>query len=244
MSKLKKAPLIEVIFELRWAITNSDDLARSQYLYGDLYNELKSIYPFRESIVPAEVPIDLLINKPVHRFRNSKDEYPLCQIGPGLITHNTIDKKYYWETFSKNIIELVDAFINVFPEKDKQITTSLLYIDLIPFDFSKDNVNNFLNENFNIDFKQSFLDGNYQPYELNFGFYYKTKFGNLELTFRRGSKNINEEGILIQTRLNAFNLTLDKNKISVWLNNAHNSCSTVFKKLVSTKLYNSFNSGE
>lgn len=239
MSKLKKAPLIEVIFELRWAISNSNDLAKVQYLYGDLYNEIKDAYPYREAIVPAEVPVELLINKPIHRFRKAKNDYPLCQVGPGIITHNTIDKQYFWNTFYKNTTKLIDAFYKVFT-LNEQITTSLLYIDLIPFDFTNNNVYKFINDNINIDFKQSFLDEDSQPFDLNFGFYYKTKFGNLELTFRRGRKSENEEGILIQTRLNGNNISTDKNKIFNWIENAHYTCSNTFKKLISTNLYNSF----
>jgi len=239
MSKLKKAPLVEVVFELRWAITNSNDLAKAQYLYGDLYNELKDSYPFREGIVPAEVPVELLINRPIHRFRKAKNDYPLCQVGPGIITHNTIDKQYFWDSFYENTTKLIDSFFKVFP-LNEQISISLLYIDLIPFDFANNNVYKFLNDNLNIDFKQSFLDENSQPFDLSFGFYYKTKFGNLELTFKRGRKNENEEGILIQTRLNGDNISTETNQIFDWLENAHDTCSNTFKKLISTKLYDSF----
>lgn len=41
MSKLPNAPLIEVVIELRWQITQKNELTGIQYLYGDLYNELK-----------------------------------------------------------------------------------------------------------------------------------------------------------------------------------------------------------
>jgi len=239
MSKLKNAPLIEVIFELRWGISNSDDLAKAQYIYGDLYNELKEFYPYREAIVPAEVPIEMLINKPIHRFRKAKNDYPLCQVGPGIITHNTIDKHYFWNKFYENTTKLIEAFSNVFHLNEK-ITTSLLYIDLIPFDFTSKDVYKFINDHFNIEFKQSFFEEISQPFDLNFGFYYKTKFGNLELTFRRGRKNENEEGILLQTRLNSNNMNTDKTEILNWLENAHYTCSNTFKKLISTNLYNSF----
>ncbi|HPH00719.1 MAG TPA: TIGR04255 family protein, partial [Tenuifilaceae bacterium] len=89
MSKLPKAPLVEVVFELRWQIINKVDLSKIPYLYGDIYSQLKNKYPFRESIVPPEIPIDILINQPVHRFRTAPNDYPLFQVGTGIITLNT-----------------------------------------------------------------------------------------------------------------------------------------------------------
>jgi len=88
MSKLPKAPLLEVIFELRWQIKQKSDLTKYQYLIGDLYSAIKKTYPVRESLAPPEVPTDILINNPVHRFRKDKNQYPLVQIGPGLLTLN------------------------------------------------------------------------------------------------------------------------------------------------------------
>ena len=82
MSKLPKAPLVEVVAELRWEIISKEELAGVQYLYGDLYNELKQKYPFRESIIPIEVPIEMTINRPVHRFRAEKEDIPFFKSDP------------------------------------------------------------------------------------------------------------------------------------------------------------------
>lgn len=89
MSKLPKAPLVEVVFELRWEIAEKADLMQVEYLYGDIYAELKDKYPHRERILPIEIPVDLTVNKPVFRYRANKNSYPLIQLGPGLITLNT-----------------------------------------------------------------------------------------------------------------------------------------------------------
>ena len=44
MSKLLKAPLLEVIFEINWDITNKNDIIEFQYLHGDMYSNLKNSY--------------------------------------------------------------------------------------------------------------------------------------------------------------------------------------------------------
>ena len=44
MSKLPKAPLLEIIFEINWDITNKNDIVKFQYLHGDLFSNLKDKY--------------------------------------------------------------------------------------------------------------------------------------------------------------------------------------------------------
>jgi len=99
MSKLPNAPLIEVIFELRWEIKQKSDLTKYQYLIGDLYSSIKGDFPIRESLAPPEIPTEILINNPAHRFRSDKNQYPLVQVGPGLLTLNTTDENYFWNDF-------------------------------------------------------------------------------------------------------------------------------------------------
>ncbi|MBV6460184.1 MAG: hypothetical protein HJHJAOHD_00286 [Flavobacteriales bacterium] len=101
MSKLPNAPLVEVIFELRWKVTDKEELTKCQYLHGDLYASIKDIYNFREALVAPEVPMELYLNIPAHRFRVAQNNYPLVQVGPGLLTLNTIDSKYNWEEFEE-----------------------------------------------------------------------------------------------------------------------------------------------
>ena len=168
MSKLANSPLVEIVLELRWNILNKSDLSKIQYLYGDLYSELKQKYPFRENIVPAEIPMDILINQPVHRFRTGANDYPLVQVGPGIITLNTNDEKYFWETFSEWSDEIISAFLKVFPlDSGVKVTPSVLFLDFFLFDFQKSNVNAFLNNGFNIKFDQSFFKTDEFPSDLN-----------------------------------------------------------------------------
>ena len=241
MSKLPNAPLIEIILELRWKIINKADLSKVQYLYGDLYSELKQKYPFRESIVPTEIPIDILINQPVHRYRTAPNDYPLVQVGPGIITLNTIDSKYFWDEFSNLAENLLDAFLKVYPvETDDKFTPSVLFLDFFPFDFENNDIHKYINENFNITFGQSFFKTESYPKNLNLGFYYRLEIGDLSIAFQHGKNSNQQEGILLQTRINGTPLPADKEEISNWINKSHEICSDLFKKLTEGKLYESF----
>ncbi|WP_445386421.1 TIGR04255 family protein [Robiginitalea sp. IMCC44478] len=240
MSKLPKAPLIEVIFELRWQIKEKSDLTKYQYLIGDLYSKISDRFPYRESLVPPEIPSDILINKPAHRFRAGQNKYPLVQIGPGLITLNTIDDNYYWEEFYDWSNKLLSDFMEVFSFDSETFTPSLIYLDFFRFDFNSDNVNDYLNNQFNLTIDQSFLKDTGNPYNLNIGYYYNTELGKLDVLFKRGQNSKKEEGVLVTNGLKSNTSMSEKSEILDWLNKAHAFSSQLFKDITAGELYDSF----
>jgi len=245
MSKLPKAPLLEVLFELRWKIINDQDLKKIIYLYGDLFSELKDSYPNRESLVPPDFPLGALINHPVHRYKAEPNGYPLVQVGPGILTLNVTDEKYFWPTFSGWVDELVGKFLTIFPFTEGElISPSLIYLDFFPFDFKKDDVDKFINENFHITYNQSFFKNKKISTNINLGFYYEIDEGNLSVTFQNGASKLTDKetrrGVILQTRLDGKQIIPKKKEIISWLNNSHEICSTLFKELTKGKLYESF----
>jgi uncharacterized protein (TIGR04255 family) len=240
MSKLPNTPLLEVIFELRWQIKQKSDLIKYQYLIGDLYSSIKDTYPVRESLVPPEVPTDILINNPVHRFRKGINQYPLVQIGPGVLTLNTTDEHYYWDEFYQLSKELNESFFSIFPKEDETFKSNLLYLDFFRFDFKNENVEDFINEFFNIKIKQEFLQEKGNPFHLDTGFYYKTNLGDLSVTLKKGKNGKNEEGIVMQTTLFGQESIGDVENVLIWLNKAHDFTSNLFKEITKGKLYTSF----
>lgn len=241
MSRLPNSPLVEVVFELRWKIETRDDLLNAQYLYGDIYSELKKDYPFRELIVPIEIPIEAVINQPVHRFRKEENGYPLFQVGPGIVTFNTIDSLYYWDKFSSNCKELIDAFIKVFSNSGNRLMIpSILYIDFFEFDFEQNDVNEFINKNFHLSFEQNFIENKGLPTDLNLGFFYRIEIGNLSIAITKGKKSNQKNGIIIHTRIDGVESNLNSESLITWLEQAHNYTSDIFKKLTAGELYDSF----
>jgi uncharacterized protein (TIGR04255 family) len=241
MSKLSKAPLIEVVLELKWDMLNKEDLNDSQYLYGDIYSSLKHKYPFRENILPFDVPIEVLINKPVHRFRTNEGGYPLIQVGPGIVTLNTIDEEYEWEEFSNSYEELLRAFHNAFQKfENKKFSPSILYLDFFPFNFDDNDVYKFVNENFSVNLEQSFIVTESYPKDINLGFNYKIDLGTLNVSFQKGNNQQGQEGIILQTRIDGYAVNPEIEKITLWYNKAHTIISDLFKKMTYGKLYESF----
>ena len=240
MKRLPNAPLIEVLIELRWKIRNKEDLTRVQFLYGDIYAELKDKYPYRENIVPVDIPIELTINQPAYRFRVEKDKYPLYQVGPGVFTVNTIHELYDWETFYAQCKELIEKFLDVYSfQTDELIKPTILYLDFFPLDFNKQDVNEYVNKRFNVNIEQSFITNPGLPTSINLAFSYRTEPGNLLVFFQKG-KNKKQDGILLQTKITGNGVKSEKELIMEWLDKAHKTCSNSFKRLTEGELYESF----
>ncbi len=241
MSKLPNAPLLEVIFELRWKVLNQNDLTKSQYLHGDLYSILKSDYPFRELLTPPEVPSAVLINKPVYRFRKAKDDYPLIQIGPGVLTLNTTDDEYFWDNYYKSADLLLKSFSSVHTMNPKDMfTPSLAYIDFFKISPTKDNLLSFINKNLNIKIEQGFFKEERKPSVFNFGLNFNIDFGNLSINLNTGMNGNKEPGLILQTKIIGRDLILNPQDILAWLSNAHELCSRLFKNMTKGQLYESF----
>ncbi|WP_395076487.1 TIGR04255 family protein [Flavobacterium sp.] len=241
MSKLPKAPLIEVVLELKWEILNKEDINELQYLHGDLYSKLNDKYPFRENILPYDIPLDILANQPVYRFRSSENGYPLVQLGPGIITLNTTDEYYEWGKFSNLSVMLFEKFSQVYSKFNlKKYSPSLLYLDFFPFDFEKNNVYEFINNNFSIVINQSFLENKGNPKQVNFSFDYQLENDDLSVVFQKGINSQGIDGIILQSRINGGLIGADLKLINDWVNSAHETVSEIFKKITEGRLYESF----
>lgn len=243
MSKLPNAPLLEVVFELRWPVVTEKDFNKFNYLYGDLYSAFKEKYPVREPLPLSqtpEIPRNFLINNPLHRYR-SKDNYPLIQVGPGLLTLNTIDEKYFWEDYSKDSKELIESFFNIYEKNPTdKFTPSLLYYDFFVLDMENVNVLEFVNNSLNLNINQGFLKTNENPKNFVLNLSYPVKLGDLIISFNIGKNNKNEDGLVLQTRLNGTKFDPNPNDIVNWLDEAHDFCSNSFKELTKGSLYESF----
>lgn len=240
MSKLPKAPLLEVIYELRWDIKNEQDLVKFQYLHGDLYAAQKLNYPSRELLTPADMPMALTINNPVYRFK-SKENYPLFQLGPGLLSLNTTDATYFWEDYYESCRSLTASFFDVYQlSNEERFRPNLIYLDFYKFDFLNNNVIAFINDNLNIALSQNFYKTTNNPSTINLAFNYITKLGQIDILLNTGLNASNETGLVIRTQLNGSVVRPSTDEIMLWLNEAHTFCSNLFKKMTKGELYETF----
>jgi len=243
MSKLPNAPLIEVIFELKWQPTQ-EDLKGYQYLIGDLYSLIKDEFPERETLIvfspetPAPFPI---MHLPMHKFSKEKGKYPLVQTGQGLLTVNTIDESYIWEDYRTAIIKNIDNLHTaaIKTTSFNNLTASLAYYDFFSFDFNKGDIIAFLKENLHIEVNQTFYSEKVPPIGCNIQLLYDYKDGKVSIAIQRGIAQ-NKEGIIIQTLVNSNIINFESSKISSWLDEAQQICSETFKNMTKGTLFDSF----
>ena len=83
--KMKDKPLIFDFWNLNTEINFKKFKFRKDYLfylvvnndgrYEIVYSNLKEKYPYRENLVPPELPFDIVRGVPVFRYRTSKSSY-------------------------------------------------------------------------------------------------------------------------------------------------------------------------
>ncbi len=238
MSRLPKAPLIEVIFELRWNSLDQND----HYFQGDLYPLIKDKYPHRESVVLPGMPAgSFVFGGPTHRFRAEPNGYPLIQAGPGVLTVNTIDSKYSWTEYEGWIIEVLKKLNQIYTfNNNHNVRLTLQYIDLIKFDFTKDDVISFLKDNLHVTVSQQFYPTKSAAKNVGLALLYENELGSLNIGISRGQNNLREDGIAIQTNLTSGIIVPEIGVVSDWLRKAHKLTSDLFKEMTKGKLQNDF----
>jgi len=247
---LKNKPLIEAIFELRWGLEGSPkEIKIDPLLIGRIYDRIKEEYPFYEKLPAANIPDELASYVIQHRFRKGKDEWPLIQIGPGIITLNETER-YTWDDFKRRVSFLIETLLEIYSSSDNLVIRSLLlrYIDAIEFDYEKNNVLSYLNNNMrmNVDvcpelFEYSGIDELPLSLDLKFTFPTADPKGTVHLRFARG-KVIEKDALLWETLVQSVDGDTpgDKDDILEWVDEAHNLTDDWFFKIIEGDLLRRF----
>jgi uncharacterized protein (TIGR04255 family) len=247
MSKLPKAPLVEVIFELSWMANTPKEHEKFQFLLGDMYTKLKDKYPLRINLVQIpicgmEIPLDFFNNKPVYRFRKEENTYPIYQLGPGLLSVNTINETYIWENFERETVDVFMKFKESYDfDSNTEFNIALKYLDFYPFDFSNSNAYDFLMKNLHLQIAHSMQSEKHNPLFLTFAAGHKEEIGQFNFYINRGGKiDSKKEGFLVETNLVSKTEINSNTDISSWLADAHDYLSAIFKDMTKGDMYNSF----
>jgi uncharacterized protein (TIGR04255 family) len=240
MSQLPNAPLIEVIFELHWSLKPDGEMEKVRYLPGDLYAKIRGDYPHREALVPIDIPVEMMEDRPMYRFRKAEGNYPLVQVGPGLLSVNTIDPKYDWEEYLAWIVGVLKDFFSVYElSDDPELRFVLRYLDFFPFDFDHDDVSEFLKKNLHLTVEQDFFPNQSPAKYLNLTLAYDCGVGLYQMQVYRG-KNQQQEGILMQTIVSQESSSSQLAGIKDWLEDAHVFTHERFTQMTKGPLYESF----
>lgn len=116
-------------------------------LPGLLYAQLKSDYPAHVELQTTSIPEEMAGGLAQHQSRRSAEQWPLVQVGPGLLTVNETEG-YEWDDFGQRAENAVAALYEAYPRPDQLVVESLMlrYIDAVDFDHNREDVYAFLSD--------------------------------------------------------------------------------------------------
>ena len=138
---LPKKPLVEAIFELRWALQQQEQQPNQagidpgfQILLGRFYDKVSADFPESENLEMAIFPEMMTPYLVRNRFRKTKNGWPLVQLGTGILSVNDTES-YDWSTFKPMLHKAVEILLETYPRNIAPLIFSqvtLRYVDAIP----------------------------------------------------------------------------------------------------------------
>jgi uncharacterized protein (TIGR04255 family) len=251
--ELSKKPLVEAILELRWQLEPlPDGEGRDPHyklLIGRLFDRLQSVYPEYEPLPIASMPDELVGYIAQHRFRVSKDQWPLVQIGPGVVTFNETSG-YHWEDFQQRARDVVVKLFDAYPKvADLKVQSLLLrYIDAVEFDYLSRDVFEFWKEKLKVKAElPDSLFANTGVEKLPVRSSWQTMFrctnppGHVQVSFATG-QSFDKPAIIWETTVRSAGSDLPAmpDGFPAWIDAAHKITSDWFFKLIEGDLERSF----
>lgn len=133
--KLPNAPLVEVVFELRWALEGQDDVP-VQIRHDPAFHLLA--YEFSENAKArgwgvrremAKSPTGPLGHSIQYRYyRDENSSFPILQIGPGIFAYNE-STNYEWSSYRNSLREAARVLLSSYP-KSKALKIKPVHLEL------------------------------------------------------------------------------------------------------------------
>lgn len=246
MSRLSKAPLQEVIFELRWELQvdeNTNNMMDKGFdlALGAFGRIIKEQFPEVEKKIPPDIPVQVLQYQPIYQFWSQGHSWPVIQLGPGIMTVNETDENYDWDKkYFPIVISAIKWLNEAYDSKINFKVASLKYIDSIMInDYDFNDWNSFINENLTFNFHNEF-DNSKRLKKFSFSQVFDIENdSNLHVTISNGTKK-NQEVLIWQSAVTSTNEQSFSN-LTEWINFAHRGTSELFKNITKKDFFESFN---
>lgn len=251
---LKNKPLVEAIVEIKWDLQSPSPniLIDPHYkiLIGRLYDRIQSSYPYHEQLPAAEMPDEISGYTVQHRFRCAEKDWPLIQIGPGILTINDTSK-YIWSDFRVRAEFAVEKLYESYPRADALIfnTITLRYIDAIEFEYEKEDIFDFLKNKMKVQFilpeslfSNKIITRPAQNLNWQAAFSCQDPAGTVIIKFVRGMRN-GKSCLIWETIVQSVvpNIPTMPKAFLSWLDSAHEITHDWFFKLIEGDLERKFN---
>jgi uncharacterized protein (TIGR04255 family) len=256
--KLKNAPLVEAILEMRWgpkAQASSPVLDLDYKLLQRLAGEFQREYPEYEAHSNAGAPAEIAAQMHMvqHRFRASKGGWPLIQVGPTIFTLNETEAYDWGGDFRSRAIRAMDSFFRAYEKATEMQVQSLLlrYIDALKFDWDKESLLDFLAKDLKMKvvlpaplFDDTDVASTPAGLDMTASFRCAKPKGMAHLRFVAGESK-GKKALIMETMVQSTGSDVPAlpEGFTPWLDAAHEIPSTWFKRLTKGNLYRRFQGG-
>jgi uncharacterized protein (TIGR04255 family) len=254
----KNPPLVEVIVDVRWKLKEGgipDTLIDPYYklLPGKLSDKLASAYPYHEELPQASIPDEISPYTVKHRFRCKEGEWPLVQLGPGILTVHQTKEYTIFDEFKLLAVSAVKALFEVYPKPDELKIQSIVlrYIDATPFDYNNNDVLQFLKDKMGFPislphklFAGAAVDSIPRIFSWQSSFMCKTPKGLGTLKFNTGTNNGKKSLIWEQiVGSQEPDVPAMPQGFEQWISEAHKVTESWFLSLIKGSLEKEFDNG-
>jgi len=255
MPKLSKAPLVEVIFELRWQCPPKckDDPMRwareDSFLVADFRDQARSAgYAHVETL---DAPPTFVPHVVSHRFRPSPDTWPCYQIGLGILTANLTNEFYDWKVFKECVLNGLRMLSQSKPGGFNALSeagVSLKYIDGFLLDEGKTALS-FIQRNLRVTLDRpedllatEGITKKAERIDLSLVFSLSEPAGTVIYSLKSGKVN-GQDALVATTTLRSVGESAPKEDIDAfaeWLDKAHRVQKEFFEKTIEKTYLESF----
>lgn len=252
---LPNKPLIEAMFELRWQLDKDPARGTTAFrlLFGKYYEKIRESYPEIEDQPVSNVPEAMTPYMIRHRFRAAKNQWPVTQLGSGIMTVNETEN-YHWETFKRRVGEASRALFDAYPSEISRFEPTgaeLRYVNMIPFEVRNGHIIDFLDTSLHTSIKldDKLFDGHHDKskessVDLSIGLRLTKPHAIGVLSFGTGESD-SKPGILWQIiiRSHPSFMPTTYDDIMEWTEEAHEVVDRWFFTLARGSLMETFDRG-
>lgn len=246
MSRLPKAPLQEVIFEIRWPLMPGKIFGHMidegfELASGRLSTIINEHFPVYKRVIIQEIPVQSMNYQVVHQYWTGENKWPVMQLGPGIFTINCTDDAYYWQEFQQLIGNGIKWLEQAYGKTLNIQFASLRYIDAITVDDYggvEDGWQNFIRNHFNIEYINHFdPKGQQKKIQINQTFKLDDD-SDLQIQIADGLRN-NKKALIWETAI-LKKQSFSTEDLLLWTDFAHGITHDLFKEMIKPNLYASF----
>lgn len=247
----ENAPLVEVIAELRWNIQRLESLPNAAIdphfaaFDAEISAKLSSDgFGTIETLVPPNVPIELVANRVLKRFRPEAGKWPVFQIGPGIFAVNVVPPYGGWARFRPTLEKGLQYLFDSYPFADKSLHLrqfELKYIDAFTERLGFHDMRSFLRDysNFNITLPQGIWDAGSETEPVlmqgEVSLPLKSLLNSRGIVRVGSGQTNNQDAALLELAVRRSG-SLDRSEIMKWMDDAHSVLRAWFQLVTNEEM--------